>query len=380
MKAMNIVYLCSSRYLSVHFLKGWRNALVALGHNVKHLDYTRESTIEYFSKNTVDLVFAYSDEGLLTLPLDRVNKKEIPVIIGALPYNSSRTTFDPHTPLMRGDEFDFITKLKRKLVWSQHQPTYNREFYSSYLNQGIEVVFLPHCADTTSFQPENIVEEHPLKYDLFFVGSLGHKKPGNTKLLKQVFSLVEKDRVLIYGDQEWKKSFGIDTDLSPENLDLVQAYSSAVIAPNIHSFRQKKHGVLLNDRTFHIPVYGGFQICDNPLVKEYFNEDEMVYGVDDSDFVDKFRYFLTNKEERIPYIQKAGKRVYEDHSYFNRIARLWESLEINEDVIYKGNVFKPYYSNEIPESLTRSQRAYFFLETRIYSTARKCKKIIQSQK
>ncbi len=354
--------------------------MVALGHFVKHLDYNKESVKEYFFSNNVDLVFAYSDEGLLSLPLSWINKKDIPVIIGALPYNHTFTTFDPHTPLMRQDEFYFITKLKRKLVWSQHQPIYNHTYYSAYHRCDIEVVFLPHCADTTNFVPLTQGQQFDLKYDFFFIGNLGHKKFGNVKLLKQIFSHVDKNRVLIYGDEEWTKIFNIKSKYSPPNINLAQLYSSSTISPNIHSLRQKRFRILINDRTFHIPIYGGFQICDNPLIEEYFDQNEIVVATDDNDYIEKFRHFKNNTNKRIPYIQKAGEKVYKEHSYFNRIAFLWERLGIKEKIMYDNVLYKPFHLKTLPMVLDKKKKMFFFIETRLYLGARKCKRTIKNLK
>jgi hypothetical protein len=39
---------------------------------------------------------------------------------------------------------------------------------------------------------------------------------------------------------------------------------------------QIKHKTLLNEHLFSSSIQGAFQICDNPLARKYFLEDELV--------------------------------------------------------------------------------------------------------
>ena len=41
---MHILFLCPSRYLSFHFMNGWKNAFLALGYQFKHLDIEKDIT------------------------------------------------------------------------------------------------------------------------------------------------------------------------------------------------------------------------------------------------------------------------------------------------------------------------------------------------
>ena len=111
-------------------------------------------------------------------------------------------------------------------------------------------------------------------------------------------------------------------------------YKRALISQNIHLNIQKgslvnvpesileKPGYAVNERLFWIPGAGGFQIADeNPLVREYFTEDEMVMSTAE-DFKEIFEYYLNHPEKRETMAKKAHARTMEEHTYERRIKNI----------------------------------------------------------
>jgi hypothetical protein len=131
----------------------------------------------------------------------------------------------------------------------------------------------------------------------------------------------------------------------------------------------------LNDRTFNIAAAGAFQICDNPLVRDYFNEDEIICAENDVDYIEKMDFFLRHPDARLPLTAAALKRAYRDHSYFNRIASLYESLGISNVVRVGDEVWKPFRvpTNSLP-AISPAHHAQYFLETRFMTTGRYVKR------
>lgn len=111
-------------------------------------------------------------------------------------------------------------------------------------------------------------------------------------------------------------------------------YKSAKICVNIHLGIQKKQlndapesilavpGGSLNERTFWICGAGGFQITDNPLVREFYDEDEVALAVTAEDFKEIFNYYLDHPEEREKMAKKAHERTLREHLYEHRITKI----------------------------------------------------------
>lgn len=370
---MNILYLCPEGYLSHHFMKGWKNAFEAMGNKFTNIDVQKEDAEGFVRENRVDLIMTSSGEGILEVPSQLINEKKIPVVIAGLPFNTKNITFDPHCPLADPLEMQHIARLDQKVVWSQHEPAFNDYFYSGYKALGIEVIYLPYCADTTRpfFTPEQLPQ-----YDFFFVGGLAHKRKGNISMIRNIFKHLNLERVKVFGDNSWEKYAGIKTSLT-KGTDWVQLYHQSAISPNLHIFRQKDKQLLVNDRTFHIPLFGGFQISDNPLTRKFFSEDEVVIGENAKDFEEKFFYYLDHPLERSSFVKKAQQRVKNNHSYFNRIARIFDSLKIETKVRIAGEEYSAVNFKHETKSIESVDLIKYSLETQFYRVGRKIKLMIK---
>lgn len=102
-----------------------------------------------------------------------------------------------------------------------------------------------------------------------------------------------------------------------------QAYASAKISLNFHEQMGDGKTFLLNGRTFKIPASGGFEICDLvPLLRRFFDEDEVVMAEDDADFFKKVDYYMTHEAERKRIREKGTARAQKDHTYHNRASMI----------------------------------------------------------
>lgn len=109
-------------------------------------------------------------------------------------------------------------------------------------------------------------------------------------------------------------------DISDER----KIYSSSVISINIHEDYQKKYGGDCNERTFKVPVCGGFEITDDVMcIRKYFKEGhEIIIAKDKKDWFDKIDYYIKNPEKRLPIIKAGRKKVLQKHTYHNRVEQM----------------------------------------------------------
>ncbi len=124
-----------------------------------------------------------------------------------------------------------------------------------------------------------------------------------------------------------------------ENVTMVQipfqqakdCYKSAIISPNLQGDFQKNvkteffqtPGEMINDRIFNVIMSGGFTISDNtPIVKEFFSNDEVPYAETKEQYQDLIKHFIQNPDERLPYMEKAKKKIQENYTY----KKYWEQF------------------------------------------------------
>ena len=105
-------------------------------------------------------------------------------------------------------------------------------------------------------------------------------------------------------------------------------YSGHTVCLNVHH-PYEEEGFTCNERTFNSVACGGFHISDYaPRVRDPSPADEVVVADDPADFLARVEHFVRNPEERLPYIEKARRRVMADHTYHHRLCDLlWFVVE-----------------------------------------------------
>ena len=101
-------------------------------------------------------------------------------------------------------------------------------------------------------------------------------------------------------------------------------YKSSIISVNIHEDYQREFGGDCNERTFKIPLCGGFEITDDvACIKKYFKEDEeIIIAKDKKDWFNKINYYIKNPKKRIDIINRGREKVLREHTYHNRVGQI----------------------------------------------------------
>jgi spore maturation protein CgeB len=176
------------------------------------------------------------------------------------------------------------------------------------------------------------------KSDLAYIGTYLPEK--RIFFSEHVLPLRQRYDLRIYG-QDWTRSdrvlgfaqkvgqyfniHGLRTLLKPklELMDEARIYSSSKICINVHEQYQKDFGGDCNERTFKIPLCGGFEITDNvSAIRKYFREDEIVIAVDKKDWFEKIDFYMRLPEQRAKIAEKGKRRVLSDHTYHNRVIQI----------------------------------------------------------
>lgn len=201
---------------------------------------------------------------------------------------------------------------------------------------GHEYHTIPLAADKTILKS---IVDPAFVSDISFVGTyLPAKKRAFKELL---FPLKKKHKVSLYGQDwtvrdrtlGWVGRFGqlfnipyIKSIQKPKLAldDEAKIYASSIISINIHEEYQRACGGDCNERTFKIPLCGGFEIVDDvACIHKYFEAGkEIVIAKDKHDWFEKINFYIKNPDARLPIIRAGRERILKDHTYHSRVEQM----------------------------------------------------------
>lgn len=191
------------------------------------------------------------------------------------------------------------------LVWSQHDDEINDRFFSGYRSElGLKFVQLLHAADHKQFATPLLAPE----LDFVWIGNIGHRFNRYNRFINPL-----KGYFPNYLDYNENKR------ISPSKLEAEKLYRQSFIVPNIHTDAQVAQQILLNERVFSATMAGGFQLCDNPLARKYFAEDELPIVNTAEEIIYYYHHFRKHPEERLNRIKKMQQKILENHTYKHRV-------------------------------------------------------------
>lgn len=197
---------------------------------------------------------------------------------------------------------------------------------------------IPLAADKLVIFPQY---SKKFKADISYIGTY---LPEKKKIFETVvFPLRKKCDLKIYG-QGWTFSERLINNLDKLgkyfNLPLIKSlqkpklllederkiYTSSIISINVHEEYQKKFGGDCNERTFKIPLAGGFEITDNvACIRKYLVDGkEIIIAKNKKEWFDKIGYYIKNPEKRLPIIEAGKKKILKEHTYHNRVKQIIE--------------------------------------------------------
>lgn len=167
---------------------------------------------------------------------------------------------------------------------------------------------------------DEIQNAHPimdnLTSDIGFVGSIwGKPGRGNTDSVADFLNpLCTSDIKLNLGGKGTPKGA-----VNDEEHKLILKTSK--LCPIINALSWKvEHGV--QDRFWSVFTSGRFGVADSPGVLDFFNEDEVVWSTNPEEYVELSKYYLSNVDKQLPYIQKVQKRIKEEYNWYTT----WDNI------------------------------------------------------
>jgi len=321
-------------------MNGYRNAILNRGYEFKYMTADTKDQKILINNYNPDIIFLSLNRynlKFLNFDIVKLAKANGSKIMVSIPFWNSPISKSRinEAPGLSNDNFllDIIRKEKIGDIY------YNICEQGDARMEGFEKVTgykhytIPLAADDTIIYPEY---DDKFKADISFIGTyLPEKRPFFNE---RIFPLKNKYNLKLYG-QDWTftdRMLGwVQRGGQYFNLPYLKSfrkpklqlederkiYNSSLVSINVHEEYQRKFGGDCNERTFKIPLSGGFEITDNvACIRKYFIEgEEIVIAHNKDDWFDKISYYIENPEKRIKIIEAGRQRVLKDHTYKNRI-------------------------------------------------------------
>lgn len=342
MKVLYHIPSLDSIYAQRTIFNGYKNAFIDLGHEFR--PFTADDNLETILENyrpdlfitashsyyrkylNFDLIRRYRNEGLFVLV--KIDFWDSP--ISSMRINEARSLKDDKKFLKliennnMGDAFFHVLE--------QDDPRMDGFTKTT----GYKYHTIPLAADKILLK---YMYDERFEGDVSYVGSALPEK--RVFFNDYVYPFGKNYKLRIYG-QDWSRydralgwiqRGGQYLNIKPlaklrkPKLDLedeARIYSSSVVSINIHEEYQRKYGGDCNERTFKIPLCGGFEIVDNvECIKRYFvTGEELVIAETPKEWCEMVYFYLKNPDKRISIIAAGKQRVLRDHTYHNRVDKM----------------------------------------------------------
>ena len=161
----------------------------------------------------------------------------------------------------------------------------------------------------------------PKIYEVSFVGQLTHGYRGEDKYL---YPVLDKGYKGIFGGGFTYRGITYP-HIHHDNLNHI--YNSTKVNINFHYPLHKmetendlEYRMEVNGRVFEIALSGNFQISDNPLVKDFFEDSIPI--VKENEWINRIDYYLAHEEERVQLAKKAHNICLNNHMYIHRVKKI----------------------------------------------------------
>jgi len=327
-------FLCLYKSNGEEFrLRGFGNALRAAEHDFVFWRPEDKPTFDAFDEFNPDVFIGTTFDLTRSMVKCIQERPNLKVILkgsnwGEIDKEINKAKFPVVT--VTDTEKRIIEQLKKEtgkpdFVFCHYHPNRVEQTMAGWREIGVEPLGIMNAADVIDY-PFGERKEY-LASDIAFVGGYwGYKARNLDQTIIPLCETVGKYNIKIWGNQPWP----VPQFLGFTNTEMVKdIYASAKICPSISEPHSNEFGFDVIERPFKILSAGGTLVGDHvsSLQHDVFPGIELPFFKKNCLLVDYIEAVLQGEEE-IPQKDQdlARQRVFEEHTYFHRMAYLLEAL------------------------------------------------------
>lgn len=304
---------------------GYVDALRLLGWQVYVGDpKTKLGCRKLIEKYGVRLIMTSSRYGMRQLPVQVINDNQVMVTVDALPLNQNDITIDGPYEFAHNDEPDLAKEIQTIVVHTRIEPHLWSKYMCNWQNVGINITHLPMAGNIVRALPSTC----SILTDMVMVANFGHRQNIMRHLVEPMCKRLDilGHSYQAFGDKIWELAgLNYNGPFVDDNNRLAHMYATAKVCPNIHTEEQIVIQAYVNERSFMIPLCGGIQVSDNPLISKYLGSHcEVANSV--TDFIQKVIALVEDQPQRMEKIRAGVEFVANNHTYFNRLIDLFNAI------------------------------------------------------
>lgn len=338
--------------------QGYVDALRHLGWKVYVGDpKTKLCCRKWIEAYGIQLIMTHSRYGMRQLPIQVINENKIAIVVEALPLNSGNKSIDGPYEFAHEDEPCLIKEIDNSLVHTRMEENIWPEYMGGWGENDVELLHLPVAG--------NMMKAMPLTCsymtDVAMVANFGHRQGIMKHLIAPLFQRLDLlgYSYQAFGDKIWQLAgLNYNGPLLGDIAKLSRVYSTAKVCPNVHTEQQVRIQACVNERSFMIPLCGGVQVSDNPMIAKYLGP-HCDIAVSTTDFMSKVIAIVEDRSSRFDKIRESVKHVAYQHTYFNRLADLFHAMGLSgfgEEAETKGQRAAVRHCWEIDARLSAEER------------------------
>lgn len=276
----------------------------------------------------IKLIITHSRYGIRQLPVDIINKNNVTVFIEILPLNDSNLTIDGPYEFAHQDEPYLIDNIESFVAHTRLEPNLWNDYMSIWIRNNINILHLPAAGNIIKALPPTC----SILTDVAMVANFRHRQNIMKQLIEPLFKRIDLlgYSYQVFGDDIWARAGLNYNGPLPNNVErLAHIYATARVCPNVHTDKQINLKSYINERSFMITLCGGVQVSDNPLASKYLGQYCVVSNTITT-FMNNVIELIEDQSQKSDIIRSGVEYVANNHTYFNRLINLFETIGLDD--------------------------------------------------
>lgn len=340
--------LCIHNHCGPHYVRsGWKNVFEYCGHQFYWWNKETEPALDKFHK-TKPNIFIGTTYDLDTTTIKAIKKyPEMKVILFCSAHGEYLQKVDLQKyPIVvpSTDEVQLVESIADRIsfVFLHLTQEYTNGVIGRWKNHGVKPLGILNAFDCIQYKPQ--IKQRSIQGDILFIGGYWPYKAVN--LDKYILPLCRSMyRIKIFGNQRWPVPQYLGTIKESIVPTMVASHK---VCPNVSEPHSTDLGWDVIERPFKIMGMGGLCISDYCKESEIVFGSHLLMGKNPKEFIDLVCDCISSDEtERI---KSAQEFVLEHHTYFDRVAQMFDNMNLKEEGkkvldAKRKYISKSFYSN-----------------------------------